>query len=172
MSERLLVCAGGTIEVPVKGNVLVPREDGGHLIVNPPRPVWERSELTKDELLAWSMLVASAGQAMIESLPQLRDGCVNYWEAGNWALHALAEPAGEKSPRIHRQVHLHLLGRSRNARHPAWQWGEAPAFPPFVERETWSAALDPLSGVECKNVAARAASILADRYGISAQMLI
>ena len=125
----LYTCAGGTIVLPQPDLVLVDREDGGNLVVNPPRAVWERAELTANELTAWSHLVAAAGAAMLETLPQLDGGCINYWEAGNWALNAAAAPAGPKTAPAFRSVHLHLLGRSRFARSADWAWGEAPRFP-------------------------------------------
>ena len=68
----LLQCAGGTVERPRL--VLVDRKDGGHLVVNPPREVWERSELSPLELTLWSFLVAATGQSMLEELPQLLAG--------------------------------------------------------------------------------------------------
>ena len=155
---------GGRIVLPTL--VLIGRADGGHLIVNPPRAVWERSELTRDELTQWSLLVAATGRAMIDVLPQLDGGCVNYWEAGNWALNDLADPPGPKDPRIHRVVHAHLLGRSRSAMDPSWQWGEAPRFPSFVDRLTWAARFDPLTPSECRVVADRTATLLRDQYGV------
>ena len=42
--DLLLSCAGGTVTLPARP--LNHRRDGGHLLVNPPREVWERSELT------------------------------------------------------------------------------------------------------------------------------
>src|SRR5689334_16291033 len=114
----LLTCAGGTLVLPAANLVLVDRADGGNLVVNPPRTVWERSALAPDELTAWSFLVAAAGQAMLETLPQLDRGCINYWEAGNWALNDAADPPGPKTAPEHRQVHMHLLGRSRFASSP------------------------------------------------------
>jgi GNAT superfamily N-acetyltransferase len=162
VSDILYACAGGSILLPQL--TLVDRSDGGHLIVNPPREVWERSELTRDELTAWSLLVASAGRAMIDVLPQLAGGCVNYWEAGNWALHDEAEPRGPKDVPSHRRVHLHLLGRSRSARHAAWQWGEAPQFPRFVDRGTWAASFAPLDYRECRTVVERTIQLLRERY--------
>lgn len=140
MAIRLFQCSGGDITLPNAELVLVSREDGGNLVVNPPRPVWERSELTPEELKAWSCLVAAAGHAMLSVLPQLEGGCVNYWEAGNWALHPLAEPKGDKSARDHRSVHLHLLGRSRTPANSHMQWGEAPSFPRFEQRHEWAAS--------------------------------
>src|SRR4051812_23450172 len=92
----LFDCAAGTVERPEPPAVLNDRADGGHLIVNPKRAVWERSELTREELINWSLLVAATGQAMLETLPALADGCLNYWEAGNWSLHNDAEPRGAK----------------------------------------------------------------------------
>jgi diadenosine tetraphosphate (Ap4A) HIT family hydrolase len=150
--------AGGSLLLP--SLILVDRLDGGHLVVNPPRDVWERSELTKDELIAWSLLVAAAGRAMIDVLPQLAGGCVNYWEAGNWALNDAAEPRGPKEPRAHRRVHLHLLGRSRHATHESWQWGEEPRFPAFADRLAWARGFEPLSTDECQAIVGRLVVLL------------
>jgi hypothetical protein len=164
----LFTCAGGQLALPNRKLVLVSRADGGNLLVNPPRAVWERSELTSDELMRWSFLVAAAGQAMLETLPQLAGGCINYWEAGNWALDEQAEPLGPKTAPQHRQVHLHLLGRSRTATHPAWHWGEAPMFPTFAERHAWAAHNERLTAQECCAVVARVESLLQSRYAVAA----
>ena len=96
MTQVLITGAGGQLAVAASGSVLVDRADGGHLIVTPRADVWERSELPAADLFAWSALVAAAGRAMMDALPQLAGGCVNYWEAGNWALHDNATPAGPK----------------------------------------------------------------------------
>ena len=84
-------------------------------MVSPPRSVWERGELAPTKLTFWSFLVTAAGQAMLEVLPQLQGGCINYWEAGNWALNHASEPVGLKQAKEHRRVHLHLLGRGRRS---------------------------------------------------------
>lgn len=165
MSRVLFTCTGGEIVLP--DAVLVSREDGGNLIVNPPREVWERSELTPGELTRWSFLVAAAGKAMLDSLPVLDRGCINYWEAGNWALNEDAAPRGPKTPREHRRVHLHLLGRSRTARHPSWQWGEAPRFPMYSERAAWSAGFERLTAEECRAIVTRIEELLIDPYGLT-----
>ena len=89
---------------------------------------------------------------MLKVLPQLDGGCINYWEAGNWALNFAAEPHGLKTGPDHRHVHLHLLGRSRNAADPAWQWGEAPKFPDFSDRKAWASKHKLLSAAECHRV--------------------
>ena len=153
-----------------EGSVVVPRglfldrSDGGHLIVNPPREVWECSELTAEELVRWSFLVAAAGRAMIDALPQLEGGCVNYFEAGNWALNDAAPPPGPKKAREHRSMHIHIFGRSRNAEHPSWRWGEAPRLPLYKDRKDFSAAFRPLDAKECAAVARRLKSLLGARY--------
>jgi hypothetical protein len=157
-------CDGGSVVLPDQRLVLVDRRDGGNLIVNPPHEVWERSELTSDELIGWSFLVASTGRAMIDALPQLEGGCVNYWEAGNWALHHDAPPEGPKNAPEHRRVHLHLLGRSREATHPSWQWGEAPFFPLWKDRFDWAAGFERLTPAECQGVVARIEELLIRRY--------
>jgi len=160
-------CVGGTIVLPAAGLVLVDRADGGNLVVNPPRAVWERSCLGKDELIAWSCLVAATGQAMIDALPQLDGGCVNYWEAGNWALNDAADPHGPKTAPDNRQVHMHLLGRSRDAASADWRWGEAPRFPRYAERLEWAAKHERLTEAECTAVVQRARDVLRDKYGIA-----
>jgi GNAT superfamily N-acetyltransferase/diadenosine tetraphosphate (Ap4A) HIT family hydrolase len=164
VNHTLLTHAGGTVVVPIF--VLVSRQDGGHLIVNPARDVWERSELTRDELTQWSFLVAATGRAMLDVLPQLESGCLNYWEAGNWALHDDAEPRGRKAPRVHRRVHLHLLGRSPRAADPSWLWGEAPRFPAFADRLAWAANFKPLTADECDAVVERTVQLLKSQYAV------
>lgn len=164
---NLLSCEGGHVVLPDARLVLVSRLDGGHLIVNPPRDVWERSELTPRELTLWSFLIAATGAAMLEVLPQLEGGCINYWEAGNWALNDEAEPRGPKDARSFRRVHMHLLGRSPKAASPAWKWGEAPRFPAFADRFAWAADHELLGEDEYRAVVARTQEILEKRYQIS-----
>jgi hypothetical protein len=164
----LLRCAGGDLVLPDRAALLASRLDGGNLVVHPPRPVWERSELRPDELTAWTFLVAAAGRAMIDTLPQLVGGCVNYWEAGNWALNDAAEPTGRKTAREHRRMHLHLLGRSPASRRPGWRWGESPIFPAFAERHTWAQGFERLTAEECRQVVAATCETLRDRYAVPA----
>src|SRR5262249_16813418 len=162
VAKTIFEGTGGKIICPSK--VLCDRRDGGHLIIDPPRAVWERSVLSPGELIAWSFLVAAAGQAMLEVLPVLNDGCLNYWEAGNWALNDRADPVGPKRPATHRRVHLHIFGRSRNAQHPDWRWGESPCFPWFTDSDRWSSQFAALTDEECDAVASRTHALLATRY--------
>src|SRR5688572_20451187 len=96
MSIVLLSCVGGNLVLPDRQSLLLSRENGGNLVVNPPVSVWERGELTREQLMLFSFLVAACGKAMLECLPQLDGGCINYWEAGNWALNDDAAPKGRK----------------------------------------------------------------------------
>lgn len=169
MPQVLLTCAGGSLSLPTLP--LLDRADGGHLWVNPPREVWERSALTRNELMHWSFLIAAAGQAMLEVLPQLTGGCINYWEAGNWALNDAAPPAGPKDPRSTRKVHLHLLGRSRDARHPNWQWGESPRFPLYADSRAWAENFAPLNGEECVAIAQRTRTLLVEKFSLLGTIL-
>ena len=162
MSLPVFSCSDGTLLSPDK--VLCDRADGGHLIVAPPRPVWERSCLSPIELARWSLLVAATGRAMLDTLPVLHDGCTNYWDAGNWALNDLAEPHGAKDVHQHRRVHLHVFGRSRNARDPDWRWGESPKFPDFAQSAAWATRFSPLSPAECRRVAELVETLLATRF--------
>lgn len=164
MSIALLRSPGGTLLLPDRTAVLLDRADGGNLVVLPPRPVWERSELDREELIQWSYLVAASGRAMLEVLPQLAGGCVNYWEAGNWALNDEAGPPGRKRAEDHRRVHLHLLGRSPVASDPAWRWGESPVFPRFSDRLNWAATFERLTATECDAVVRHARHRLEEKY--------
>lgn len=164
----LFACDAGRLELPAKPLVLVPREDGGALIALPPRDVWDRTELTPAELCAFALLVAAAAKAMLDVLPQLEGGCINYWDAGNWRLNDAAPPAGPKRGPEYRSMHLHLLGRSRTARSPSWRWGESPVFPAYAERNHWGAAHEPLSAAECDAVVARTRALLDDRFRMPA----
>jgi hypothetical protein len=166
MSRILFRCDGGHLLLPDPTGVLATRLDGGNLIVNPPRPVWERGELTPHELTQWAFLVAAAGSAMLDVLPQLDGGCINYWEAGNWALNDAADPAGPKRAPDHRRMHLHLLGRSRTATQPSWRWGESPRFPDFADRHTWAAGFERLNAEECRAVVVRLQELLVARYAL------
>jgi hypothetical protein len=171
LGRILFTCVGGHLALPDKRAALVSREDGGNLLVLPPREVWERSELATAELTDWSFLVAAAGQAMLRTLPQLHLGCINYFEAGNWALNVAAEPSGLKTAPEHRRVHMHLLGRSRTAADPSWQWGEAPKFPDYADREVWASKHKLLSATECKQIVAEAERVLRERYGFTSQQI-
>ena len=82
MARTLLSSGGGTVTLP--DLVLNDRRDGGHLIVTPARDVWERSELTFDELAAWSALTAATGWAMYGS-PERR-----FWPVGAEAPNSAA----------------------------------------------------------------------------------
>jgi hypothetical protein len=166
MSRTLFRSDGGALVLPDAASVLCSRLDGGNLQVLPPRPVWERNELSADELTHWSFLVAAAGAAMLDALPQLEDACINYWEAGNWAMNAAADPVGPKYAYDYRQMHLHLLGRSRTATHPSWRWGESPRFPEFAERHAWSAGFERLTADECRAIVKRTEARLASSYGV------
>lgn len=166
MSLTLVRSSGGRLTLPDRRLVLVDRGDGGNLVVHPTRPVWDRGELTGDQLVQWSFLVAAAARAMLERLPQLVGGCINYWDAGNWALNEAAVPAGPKQGPTHRRVHLHLLGRSPSAASPAWQWGEAPRFPSFQDRFAWAEGHRWLEPTESRAVATRTVELLESAYGV------
>jgi hypothetical protein len=167
MPLTLLSCAGGHLVLPDPTLVLVDRADGGNLVVDPPRPVWDRGELDADELRDWSCLVAAAGTAMLAELAPLAGGCINYWDAGNWALNAAATPVGPKTGPAHRRLHLHLLGRSPDATDADFRWGEAPRFPDYADRLAWAAPHARLRPDECLAVVRHAQALLRERYGFA-----
>jgi hypothetical protein len=172
VSATLFATSGGRIVLPLGASLLVSRENGGALLVLPPRPVWERSELAAAELADWSFLVAAAGGAMLESLPQSARRLHQLLEAGNWALHDDAEPRGPKTAPAFRQMHLHLLGRSRRSTSPAWKWGESPRFPAFAERHTWGRDFEPLRAAECLDIVTRLESRLRQHYDVPSDRIV
>ncbi len=168
MSHVLFRGLGGAVTLPDPQTIMIDRRDGGQLVVHPPRRVWDRTALDAAALTQWNFLVAAAAGAMLDTLPQLRDGCVNYWDAGNWALNRAAAPAGAKSGPAHRVLHLHLVGRSLRSTDPSWAWGESPYFPSFSDRFAWSAGKAPFTPAESGLLVARLTHLLLDRYGIDA----
>ncbi|WP_395073550.1 hypothetical protein [Hyphococcus sp.] len=164
MQIKLFSCVGGVVLLPTRDGALVSREDGGNLIINPPRDVWERGELNAIELRGWSYLVAATASAMLSCLPQLEGGCINYWEAGNWALNEAARPVGVKRAPDHRSVHLHLLGRNMNAKSPNWQWGESPIFPRYAEKAGMAQTEDRLTPAETHNIVSALRQALIAKY--------
>jgi hypothetical protein len=162
----LLQASGGTVCLPDPATIMIDRADGGQLVVNPPRRVWDRTALTPAELVAWSALVAATARGMLECLPQLEGGCVNYWDAGNWALNDAADPVGPKAGPEHRFLHQHVIGRSRHSSDPDWRWGESPFFPAFADRVAWSRGKSPLTPAECAAVVAQARAVLSATYAV------
>lgn len=167
MPLTLLATTGGQLVLPARALLLVSAPDGGNLVVVPPRPVWERSELSPEELARWGWLVAACGHAMLQVLPQLEGGCLNYWEAGNWALNDAAAPVGRKRARDYRSMHLHLLGRAPHSTDPAWRWGESPRFPEFAERGSWATTHQRIGAEACRAIVAAADALLRERYAFA-----
>jgi hypothetical protein len=98
----------------------------------------------------------------------LQGGCINYWDAGNWALNQAAVPEGIKTGQANRKLHLHLLGRSPQSRHVDWRWGESPKFPDFADRVAWMAGFESLNSAETAAISAKTKLILVQKYGFNA----
>jgi hypothetical protein len=166
MSHVLMRSTGGSVCLPDPATIMIDRADGGQLVVYPPRRVWDRTALSRDELTAWNLLVAAAAKAMLDVLPQLDGGCLNYWDAGNWAVNDAAPPVGAKAGPAHRVLHLHLCGRSRHSTDPSWAWGESPFFPRYDDRFAWSRGKRPLAAEECRAIVERTTVVLRETYGV------
>jgi hypothetical protein len=164
MSHVLVRATGGTVSLPDPATLMIDRADGGQLVLHPPRRVWDRTALTRDELVVWHLLIAATARAMLETLPQLDGGCLNYWDAGNWALNPAADPPGPKTAREHRVLHQHLCGRSPRSADPSWTWGESPFFPRYADRLAWSAGKVALTAAECAAIVRRAVEVLRESY--------
>jgi hypothetical protein len=147
---------------------MVSRLDGGNLIVLPPREVWDRSELTPAELTQWSFLVAATARAITRRFAAARRRMHQLLGRGQLA----AQPTGgatrsEEWARAPQAAHA-PAGRSPTATDPSWRWGEAPNFPDFADRHTWAEKFERLNAEECRNIVARAESLLRERYGVPA----
>jgi hypothetical protein len=164
----LLRASGGELCLPDPTTIMIDRVDGGQLVVSPPRRVWERTVLDLPELIAWHLLVDATGRAMLDCLPQLGGGCINYWDAGNWALNDAAEPRGPKRGADHRVLHQHVIGRSPRSGDPDWRWGESPFFPAFADRVAWSRGKTALTPSECTAIVARVRDLLSATYAVPA----
>lgn len=171
MSITLFSCTGGKVVLPAGATVFVDRRDGGNLVVDPPTAVWDRTELSPEKLTRWAFLVAATAKAMLTVLPTLKNGCINYWDAGNWALHHDSGPVGQKSGPVHRSLHMHLLARSVDNADPRWRWGEAPQFSDFADRVSAAQGIERLSPDECSAIVSETSRILQEKYGFAANDL-
>lgn len=159
----LIKTLGGSLCVPEYP--MIDRADGGNLWVMPPREVWDRSELDREELIQWHFLIAASAKAMLDALPQLGGGVVNYWDAGNWWLNDAEAPQGPKTGCL-KKTHMHIIGRSLNCSDPDWAWGEAPVFPRYVKKDEWWSEKENLTLEERSNVAKQTREILITTYAI------
>lgn len=171
MSITLFSCVGGKLILPSGATVFIDRRFGGNLILDPARPVWDRTEFSAVELTQWSFLVSAAAKAMLTTLPALKHGCINYWDAGNWALHPDAEPKGAKTGSEHRKLHMHLLGRSPLSEDPNWTWGEAPKFASFANRIEATVRNQRLNQDECRTIVEATGDVLRTKYGFSGDQM-
>lgn len=109
---------------------------------------------------------------MLDVLPQLQGGIINYWDAGNWALNDAIEPRGLKVGCIHKKTHLHLLGRSPVSSDKDWMWGEAPIYPLYKDAKSWMEGKAPLTKDECRDVVGRTIELLTSRYRVAATKIL
>ncbi|MCB0343603.1 MAG: hypothetical protein KDD66_00725 [Bdellovibrionales bacterium] len=121
----------------------VDRQDGGHIVIHPKRPVEHRWELDTAEAHELVELSMRLGKAMLSGLNQrgIPVERINFQDNGNWAIGEGRKPT----------MHLHLYGRSRNSVHQTH--GEALLFP---KRETkfWK-TLEPLNEVDLAAILAQ-----------------
>lgn len=82
-------------------NAEVSRTDGGHLVINPIKPVQDRTELPVEQVVELALLTNIAGKAFKAGMAArgIELGRINYQDNGNW----------------HQELHVHLYGRAVNA---------------------------------------------------------
>jgi hypothetical protein len=73
--QLLLTCGGGIMILP--NMPLVDRADSGHLGVNRPREVWERVELSANELSHWGSVAATV-QVLLRALRNILRSSMAY----------------------------------------------------------------------------------------------
>lgn len=105
------------------------RSDGGHV------PVWERSELTPEELARWSCLATTTGRALLDSsavtASRLRCGQRRAKPAG--------PSPGTKTPaRPCTTGYTCMLSGEAPGHPPGLVVGEPPQYSKLAQSETWS----------------------------------
>jgi diadenosine tetraphosphate (Ap4A) HIT family hydrolase len=120
------------------------RDDGGHLILLKKSPVSDRSDLTKEEAIAFMRISMAVGRAMYDVLKIER---MNYEDLGNWGLD---EPGGPK-------MHLHFFGRARRQVHQI-RGQHIVLFP--KDHPLYQGHLKPLTEADIGALKARIAAVL------------
>lgn len=108
----------------------VSRGDGGHLIINPRVNVEDRTQLSREQAVELVKITMIAGEAMrtVMTARGVPIGRINYQDNGNWR----------------RELHVHLYGRSLNAKRYPWgHFLQLPATPEKFRAESYD--LEPLN---------------------------
>lgn len=117
MDNILLESHNFYIKVPMKPHI--PKEDGGHIYIEPKIRHLDRFDLTKEESLELSFLEIVAGRALMEEMNSqgIQIYRINFQDNGNWPFLRGEEP----------KFHVHIYGRAVNEKKQ--EFGQALYFP-------------------------------------------
>ncbi len=117
MNEIIFETKNYIVEVPEKP--FVDRADGGHVRIMSKLKVKDRTKLTTQQALEYTLLSMLVGQALEQGMLKrgIEIGIVNYQEMGNWSVF---KPEGVT-------MHMHIFGRAKTAK--IQKYGEAVKLP-------------------------------------------
>ena len=103
MNETILETKNFIIEVPTKP--FVDRTEGGHLRIMSKIQVRDRTKLSTQQALEYTLLSMLVGEALEKGMLKrgIEIGIVNYQEMGNWSVF---KPEGVT-------IHMHIFGRAK-----------------------------------------------------------
>lgn len=101
----------------------IDRHEGGHLVIKSKIHVRDRTKLTKEQALEYTLLSMLIGEALVEGMKKqgVDIGLVNYQDMGNWSVFKPEGPI----------LHMHIFGRATSA--TIQKYGDAVQLP---HRET------------------------------------
>jgi diadenosine tetraphosphate (Ap4A) HIT family hydrolase len=145
-----LIYKSRNFEITTPEHPHVSRSDGGHLIINPTKPVEDRTKLSGEKAIELMKLTMVAGEAMKNVLSQkgIEIGRINYQDNGNWR----------------HELHVHLYGRAHGA--TIQTYGHPLALPPTPQafREQMG-NLEPLGADDIAELKAEIVRLLGtDKY--------
>jgi diadenosine tetraphosphate (Ap4A) HIT family hydrolase len=109
--------------VVVPEKPFIDRLEGGHVVIKSKIPVRDRTKLTKEQALEYTLLSMFVGEALTMGMQKqgVDIGLVNYQDMGNWSVFKPEGPI----------LHMHIFGRATTA--TVQKYGDAVKLP---HRET------------------------------------
>lgn len=97
----------------------IDRLEGGHLVIKSKILVRDRTKLTKEQALEYTLLSMLIGEALVEGMKKqgVDIGLVNYQDMGNWSVFKPEGPI----------LHMHIFGRATTA--TIQKYGDAVQLP-------------------------------------------
>lgn len=114
-----IIASTETFVVEVPERPFVSREEGGHLRIMSKIKVKDRTELSNEQAIEYTLLSMAIGKALERAMTErgVEIGNVNWQEMGNWSVY---KPGGIL-------LHMHVFGRAKTA--VRQKYGEAMQLP-------------------------------------------